>query len=95
MLPGSVDVGEEPRIERCTVGGYINDQTPEVRAVVATSVELYTSLEPRPVVPSRNSYRVTPLPAVQVKVALEPASVLLGVGEVNAAGTGVPDSRYV
>ena len=65
---------------------------PEVRAVVAASAELYTLLEPGPVVPSRNSYLVTPVPADQVKVALEPVSVLPGVGEVNAAGTGVPDS---
>ena len=37
-------------------------------------------------VPTRIWYWVTPVPAVQVKVALEPESVLAGVGEVRVAG---------
>ena len=47
---------------------------------------LYTSLEPGPVVPSRNSYFVTPVPDVQPKVAVELVSVLPGVGLVSVAG---------
>jgi hypothetical protein len=38
---------------------------------------------------------VTPPPADQLKVALDPVSVLPGVGlggMINTAGTGVPDS---
>ena len=66
--------------------------TPEVRAVVVASAELYTLLEPGPVVPSRNSYSVTSTPADQVKVALEPVSLLPGVGVANTAGAGGRDS---
>ncbi len=57
--------------------------------MTAWAVGIYTFVEPGPVVPTRISYKSTPTPADQVKVALEPVSVLPGVEVSNAAGTGV------
>ena len=45
-----------------------------------------TFVEPAAVVPTCRSYCVTPDPAVQVKVALEPVRVLPGAGDVRVAG---------
>jgi hypothetical protein len=53
--------------------------------VAVVEPELYRLDEPHPVVPSQSWYAVGPVPADHVKVALEPGSVLPGVGEVSAA----------
>jgi hypothetical protein len=58
-----------------------------VVAVVWPVLERF--VEPTPVVPRSSSYCVTPVPAVHVKVALEPVRVLPALGEVSAAATGV------
>jgi len=58
--------------------------------VAVVPPEVYRLDDPAPVVPSRSSYSVTPVPGVHVKVTLEPASTLLGVGEVIVAGAFEP-----
>ena len=60
--------------------------TPEERAVVVSDSRLF---EPAPEVPIRIWYWVTEVPAVHVKVAVEPVSVDHGAGVVSTAATGV------
>jgi hypothetical protein len=47
------------------------------------------------VVPSHNSYAVTPVPAVQSKVTVELENVVPGVGVVSTAAADVPEAMYV
>ena len=60
-----------------------------VSEVVVSVPDSYT-LSPPGVVPMCRPYPLTPLPAVQLKVTVDPARVLPGVGDVKAAGTGIP-----
>ena len=60
-----------------------------VAEVAVVSPEPYRLFEPAPVLPSQSEYPLAPVAADQLNVTVEPASVVPGVGLVNAACASV------
>ena len=79
-LPDRPEAGPEPGVERDTAARQAGH-----RNALAVPVVPRCRGSPPAAVPTSRTYSATPLPALQVKVAVVPVSVLPGVGLVRAA----------